>query len=225
MSFTFSHHQYLSPDIISLYFKPVSAFNYLPGQYVEVKFPDEHISSIGDNRWYTLSSSPSEDLLAITAKLIKPYSEFKNRIIKLKPGEEVILSQPIGDFVLPMDKKIPLVFISGGIGITPVRSIIKWLIDNNEQRQISLMNIVKKKQDMVFDGLFRDYKMSYISIVTENKEGVVPDTDNLIKISSPSSIFYISGPQTMVEYIAGNITNKYSSSQVIMDYFPGYSSI
>ena len=45
-------------------------------------------------------------------------------------------SQLAGDFILPEDKNKKLVFIAGGIGVTPFRSMIKYLIDKNEKRDI-----------------------------------------------------------------------------------------
>ncbi len=225
MKSVFSHNEFITPNIVSLYFTPEPEFDYLAGQYIELTFPDEHNSSIGDNRWFTLSSSPSESHLMITTKLNKPLSQFKDRLINLKAGDEVLMSEPIGDFVLPIDKSIPLVFISGGIGITPVRSIIKWLSDKNEQREITLNYIVKNDYDFIFEEIFKYYKLDYKPITTENSPSSDWVANKFQDGASPLSLFFISGPQIMVERIVDDITKDYGNNQVIMDYFPGYNSL
>ena len=225
MKAVISHRKDLTPDIVSIYFEPEEKLDFLAGQYVEVTFPDEVNAFIGDNRWFTLSASPSEKLLTITTRLNKPLSDFKSRLVNLKRDQEIILSEPIGDFVLPIDKTIPLVFVCGGIGVTPVRSIIKFLVDEKEQRQVTINYIVKHEQDLIFKDLFSDYSASLRPIITNTKGLTNMALDELIDGHTDKSLFYVSGPQLLVEDIVDKLERKYVNSQVIMDYFPGYSTI
>lgn len=223
MKIKFIERIQLNLDIISLSFEKPTGYNYLAGQYAEINFIDEKVDSIGDNRWFTLSSSPSESVITITTRLNKPLSKFKNKFVNLKAGDEVLISEPIGDFVLPIDKTIPLVFISGGIGITPVRSIIKWLLDNKEQREITIERIVRSEKDLVFNDLFLKYKMKYRHYINTTNTPLSSIFD-LTKFSS-NSLFFISGTQELVEHFTESLSVLYGRQSIIMDYFPGYTSI
>jgi glycine betaine catabolism B len=72
----------------------------------------------------------------------------------LKPGDKIIASRLAGDFVLPKSKDKKLVFIAGGIGITPFRSMIKHLLDINEKRDIILLYSNFKPADIVYKDIF-----------------------------------------------------------------------
>jgi len=72
----------------------------------------------------------------------------------------IIASQLSGDFVLPRNKRKKLVFIAGGIGITPFRSMIKYLIDKKEKRDIVLFYSNKKEEDIVYKNIFDEASKS-----------------------------------------------------------------
>jgi ferredoxin-NADP reductase len=224
MKAIFDHIEELTPTMFSLFFSTESKFNFIPGQYVEVSFPDEDSNNIENNRWFTLSSSPNEDLIAITIKVNPPLSVFKNSFISLKKGQEILISQPIGDFMLPINEDVHLVFISGGIGVTPVRSIIKWLIEQKEKRSIQLIYIAKDESSIIFDDVFKDYSMNYQKIFTTNKRPNSKEFIDELVNYNPGAMFFISGPQTMVESIANDLIERVGNINVIIDYFPGYDT-
>ena len=73
---------------------------------------------------FSLSSSPFDPLLEFTTRLRG--TEFKNALAALQPGSELELEGPYGTFVLPADAG-KVAFLAGGIGVTCVRSILRWL--------------------------------------------------------------------------------------------------
>jgi ferredoxin-NADP reductase len=225
MKVKFTHLDKKSPNLVSLNFEKSEDFEYLAGQYVEVSFPDETDAMSEGNRWFTLSSSPTEKKLTITTRLNAPLSKFKQRFISLKKGDEIVISEPIGDFVLPRDKSIPLFFISGGIGMTPVRSIVKYLSDLNESRQITLDFFIKDKSDAIFSDIFNGYTMNYFEFVTTSNNPTVKDLRPKLNIIDKNTLFFISGPQLMVESMTNGISQKFDRQQIVMDYFPGYPTI
>jgi ferredoxin-NADP reductase len=225
MNIVFDHREKEADNIYTFHFNLKGSFDYLAGQYVEVSMPGEINVTINGDRWYTLSSSPSEKFISFTTRFDKVISDFKNRLLKLQKGDEITISEPIGDFVLPIDKTLPLVFISGGIGITPVRSIIKYLLDKNEDRKVTLHYLAKNSDSLIFSELFKQYNMQFQTIITsEYKLDIEALVNNLWK-NNPESLFFVSGPQTMVENYVDVISSKFDDAQIVMDYFPGYSSI
>src|SRR5438128_2636442 len=139
MKVVFDHTQEtIASSIKSFWFKPTRPVHYTAGQYIELKLPHDKPDNRGERRWFTLSSYPTEPLLSITTKFTDPGSSFKRALLDMKQGQIINMSDPMGDFVLPKDDTIPLIFVAGGIGVTPVRSMIKWLSDKAEKRDIKL---------------------------------------------------------------------------------------
>src|SRR5258708_897456 len=113
-------------NVKTFWFQPPKGFTYTAGQFIELYIPHDNPDERGIKHWFTLSSSPTEPLISITTKYAgKKSSTFKQHLFVLKPGAELYAVEPMGDFVLPQDKSIPLIFVAGGIGVTPFRSMVK----------------------------------------------------------------------------------------------------
>src|SRR3990167_2473682 len=93
--------------------------NYTAGQFITLTVPHPNADDRGSRRWFTASSSPTEDYLSITTKLSQPGSSFKQALRQLAPGTPVEMLEPKGDFILPDDPTQPIVLVAGGIGVTP----------------------------------------------------------------------------------------------------------
>lgn len=133
-----------------------------PGQFAFLK-----VTSKGAFQWhpFTISSSPSRpEVITFT---IKSVGDFTSEISSLKEGQSAFLLGPFGNFVLPRDKDIPIVFLAGGIGITPFLSMIAWLADKGENRHITLLWANKTKQDIFAQKEFSGFqlKISGLKIV------------------------------------------------------------
>src|SRR6185369_15796787 len=104
---------------LSFWFRPERPVDYIAGQFTEIYLPHSGADSRGERRWFTLSSSPTDALVSITTQFIPTEgSTFKKELFGLRPGAALKLADPMGDFVLPKDPSIPLLFIAGGLGIT-----------------------------------------------------------------------------------------------------------
>ena len=130
------HIEQITADVYTFWFTPNKPLDYTAGQFTELTLPHEAADSRGIKRWFTLSSSPTEQLLGITTKLAEQPSSFMKSLFSLQPGDVVNFSAAMGDFVLPINKTIPLLFVVGGIGVTPLRSMMQWLKDSNQKSQI-----------------------------------------------------------------------------------------
>src|SRR3989344_3409331 len=123
----------------TIYFRPSQKFQYSAGQFIELIIDHKNPDSRGTRRWFTLSSAPHEPVLAVTTKTGPCLSTFKQALLRLNKDDEVEISQAMGDFVLPRSTTIPVLFIAGGIGITPIHSILKSHAHSTEDRHISLI--------------------------------------------------------------------------------------
>lgn len=231
MLVVFDRAESVAKNISTFWFRTPQKVNYTAGQFVEIYLPHINPDKRGTKHWFTLSSSPTEDRIAITTKLDTQHvSSFKQKLFSLSPGDEVKISEPMGDFVLPKDVTIPLVFVAGGIGITPVRSIIKWLIDSRQTRQIHLIYTAQDETELAFMDLFKSYDQQ-IDIILSNPK---PDWrgaigrltgKQLLKIAGHShdQYIYVSGPEPMTEKLEKELlAEKFPPSNLILDFFPNY---
>lgn len=218
-------------DISTFWFRPEQRLDYLAGQFINLTLP--HIGGRERNRrWFTLSSSPTEEYLSITTR-ISPQSTslYKRTLAQLPVGATVIASEPMGDFVLPMQQDTPILFVAGGMGITPVRSMVKWLIDRAQQRPIKVIYAVHQPRDIVFDTVLSEYNLEPHYIASEPdsawKHGVGRLNAEQILAHYPNKGYiYISGPELMTERLVDELKQKkFPSNKIVTDYFPGYAAL
>jgi len=108
--------------------KPETGYDFFPGQYAYFKLmfnTDEDIK--GNVRPFSFAGSPTNNELVIAVR--KNESVFIENLLRLEAGSEIFISEPMGNNILDDEKE--KVFITGGIGITPVRSILDYLSINN----------------------------------------------------------------------------------------------
>lgn len=227
----------LSLDTFAFYFNKGQDLRFIPGQYLEWTLPHKNSDSRGNRRYFSIASSPTEQDLMMLVKFYNPSSSYKKKLISLNPGEKIIASQVAGDFTLPKDLKKPIVFIAGGVGIAPFRSIVKYIIDNSIFCNIVLFYSNRTEDEIVFKDLFNDAKGKGIKTVFtltdknnipvnwQGKIGYISEEMLKEEMSDyKQRIYYVSGPQLMVQGIEKTLKNMgIKNKQIITDFFPGYS--
>lgn len=124
----------------SFFWEPDRKLDWIPGQYFyftlpELKFPDPR----GATRHFTTSTSPTEgNILRVTTR-IREESGYKQTLDTLPVGTIIDAEGPSGTFVLDEKESGNHIFIAGGIGVTPFRSMIKYAIDKNLDTKIALV--------------------------------------------------------------------------------------
>lgn len=212
----------------TFWFRPERRVRYVAGQFTELHLPHT-ADDRGIRRWFTLSSSPTEELVSITTRFAPKSSTFKQELAQLKLGMMLDLADPMGDFVLPKDTSIPIVFAAGGLGITPVRSMIKWLLDTNEKRDIQLLYADSIPEKLLFESLFTAYPLNYQPIIKRPPAGYTGEVgsltaDRILKaLADDRALVYISGPELLVEKLYKELQAKGAPAErLVADYFPGY---
>jgi len=210
----------------SLVFEPENILSWKPGQFIFYKIPHKNPDNRGIERHFTISSAPFERNIRLTTKFdLANGSSFKKALLGLQVGENIEAYNLGGDFTVD-SKGSGLVFIAGGIGITPFRSILVDLERKNNIKDIIMFYSCRDKQNIVFRKLWKELehnneglKIYYIfEPQLINKELIsrnVSDLDN--------RKFYVSGPLKMVEAVKKTLVGlNISKEKIIKDYFPGY---
>jgi ferredoxin-NADP reductase len=124
-----------------------NGFAYAPGQFVFVSFRSRHVSR--EAHPFTLSSSPSRPgALEMT---IRASGDWTGTVDRLAPGDRAWIQGPFGRFghlFVPPNRE--LVMIAGGIGITPMLSMLRFLADQEDRRAITLIWSNRSKARLVY---------------------------------------------------------------------------
>ncbi len=224
----------LATGVYEFVFASDKPFVFRPGQYLEWTLGFRFADTRGNRRYFTIASSPTEPTVRLGVKFYEPRSSFKRALLAMKINETISASQLAGDFVLPRDPKKKLVFIAGGIGVTPFRSMAQYLIDKKETRSAVLFYSNKTAADVaykeVFDraeavGLKTVYALSNEPLQVRGMyRGQIDGT--LIAREVPDykeRIFYISGPHGMVDAFKKTLRDMgVPRWRIKSDYFPGF---
>lgn len=109
--------EHLIDNVWAFHFQPTEPLVWTAGQFVRVELPHDNPDEQGTKRWFTNSAAPHEGIMQITTRVTD--STFKQALAKLVEGDELqLIENPEGDFVW-QDSKLPIIFVAGGIGVTP----------------------------------------------------------------------------------------------------------
>lgn len=197
-------------------------FDFSAGQYLEWTLRHKHADIRGNRRTFSIASSPTEQELRIGTKLPEKPTSFKMALSHMNAGDTIRISRLSGNFVLPEDPKQPVVLIAGGVGVTPYRSMLRSLVDKQETRDIQLLYTAATDADFQYRDLLKQaeafgVRTTYITdkVDSESLHKLVPQTSK--------KIFYISGPNKMVDYYRGLLhAQGVSYSSIKKDFFAGY---
>jgi ferredoxin-NADP reductase len=222
MNVTFDHAEQLNQHTKLLWFRPERQLDQIAGQFVELSLPHADADDRGTKRWFTVSSSPTEPLLAITSRFAPKASSFKRHLATIKTGDTLTISEALGDFVLPMQSDIRLIFVALGIGITPLRSIAAWLNDTHQYRDIDLLYAVRHSDDLLFLDIFQQQNMRIQTYINRDHEITA---DYIVRDIKPDQdcLLYLSGPELTIESLKIDLKSLgVANRQIITDAFPGY---
>jgi ferredoxin-NADP reductase len=225
----------LSPDVYDFVWKSDHQLQFKPGQYLEWTLPGAGSDLRGNRRYFTIASSPTEENIRLGVKFYPSGSTFKNKLLALNTGDIISASSLAGQFVLPKDTTEKMVWIAGGIGITPFRAMAQYMVDANESRDVTLLYSVRTPADLVYKDVFesaRGVGVNSLYIVNSLEgESQLPsmrvgmiDTSFIQKeiVDYKTKVFYISGPHGMVSGVSNTLRSiGVPPSQIHTDFFPG----
>lgn len=226
----------LSRDTFDFAFGTPSSLQFEAGQYMEWTLAHPRADSRGNRRFFTLASSPTEPSVHLGVKFYEKGSSFKKALSTLNENTAILAGHVAGEFTLPMDPDKKLVFVAGGIGITPFRSMLKYLIDTKQQRDVVVFYANRTVEDIVYQNVLDEanrqlgvpmiYTLTDETSVPRNWTGHVGRIDEtLIAQVVPDfreRLFYLSGPPQMVRGQERMLKRMgVRRRQIKKDFFPG----
>ncbi len=224
---SFESKEQIGSDIYNFVFRSKRRLKFQAGQYLEWTLGHKNSDGRGNRRYFTIASSPTEDKIYLGAKFYDEPSTFKQALRDLKVGDEVLAGQLAGEFTLPKDPDKKLAFIAGGIGITPFRSMLKYLLDKNERREIILFYTSRTEAEVAYKEIFeqatKQLGIKIVYVITERDGYLNAETIQTNAPDFQDRTYYISGPHSMV--VAFEKTLKglgIPRRQIKIDFFPGF---
>ncbi len=218
----------LTPSSYEFVFEGKAPFT--AGQYMEFTLPHHGADSRGMRRMFTIATSPGDKNVRFGIKIPEKSSTFKHSLMSLKAGTIVHATRIAGDFVLPADIKQPLLFVAGGIGITPLISFLRAY----KNRDITLVYAVSKPEEIAYRDVLA---VSGIKVIIVTSGGKVPHAPGGWKVINAPFVsaeilqreikdidkrtVYISGPPLMVNSVK-RAAKSLNAAHIKTDHFAGY---
>jgi ferredoxin-NADP reductase/Na+-translocating ferredoxin:NAD+ oxidoreductase RnfD subunit len=217
-----------TPDIYDFVFAADQPLAFAPGQYLEWTLEHDRPDSRGNRRYFTVASSPTEPDLIMGVKFYDQASSFKRQLYQIDEATVISAAQLAGDFTLPEDRRQKLAFIAGGIGVTPFRSMIKYLLDTKERRDIVLFYSARTAADLAYSDIFEQAERQLgIKVVYVINEAGKQLDEALIRVATPDFLqrtFYISGPRSLVDGFKKVLIDMgVERRKIKTDFFPGFA--
>lgn len=228
----------LASHLQEFVFTSSQKFAFQPGQYLEWTLPLKRTDGRGNRRYFTIASSPTEQEIKLGVKIEEANgSTFKKQLSEMKKDDMLAAGQLSGDFTMPKDTSKKLLFIAGGIGVTPFRSMMKYLVDKGEKRDIVMLYTTPHPDELAYIPVFDEaesklgVKVIYVITRDENapqdwkgKKGRI--NEDMLKEVAPDfkeRIAYLSGPNAMVDSYKSLLHQVgVNWKNIKADYFPGY---
>ena len=218
--------------------------NYTAGQFAFFDIGGVYNDPKGPIRHFTISSSPTENFIMFSTRIRD--SPYKKRLSTLEEGSRVKVRGPEGQFVLHEDYSKPAVFLSGGIGVTPFRSMIKYATDKQLPLRIVMFDSNRNRDNILFKQEFGDCaninkNLKIIYTISDGGQQQSSSTANdwkgeygridkamILKYLDTNmlnnSIFYICGPPSMLKAMQSLLQDNLEipKERIKVEEFTGY---
>lgn len=227
----------VAAETMAFHFEKPRNFTFTPGQAGDFILADPpETDAEGNKRSFSLASAPYEDDLIIATRMRD--TAFKRCLKTIPLGTEFILDAPWGELTLHEDTSIPAVFLTGGIGITPVRSIVLQATRDKLAQKLVLLYSNHRPEDAAFLDEFTaaqkanpDFtlvatmtQMEKSSLPWHGETGVIDKAmlkRHLSRLDYP--VFYISGPPAMVSAMQKTLSDAgVKADHIRAEEFSGY---
>jgi glycine betaine catabolism B len=221
-----------------------TTLNYTAGQFAFFDIGGVYDDPKSPIRHFTISSSPTENFIMFSTRIRD--SPYKKRLSTLEEGANVKVRGPEGQFVLHQDYSKAAVFLSGGIGVTPFRSMIKYATDEQLPLKITMFDSNRNRDSILFKKEFDEWanknkNLKIIYTISEDEQQQSSSTANdwkgehgridkamILKYLENNilnnSIFYICGPPSMLKAMQSLLQDNLEipRERIKVEEFTGY---
>jgi ferredoxin-NADP reductase len=208
-------------------FAKPAGFAFKPGQSVNLSLIDPPAEPNSARRTFSLASAPFESELAIATRM-REGSAFKRALKALPIGSNVRLTGPLGDMTLHEDAARAAVFIGGGIGITPFRSMLLQADHDRLEHRLLLAYSNRRREHAAFLAELqalerRNARFRLLAAMTDTDGMINDETLKRFVGDAPAPVYYLAGPPAMVAAMKAILArNGVGADDVRSEEFFGY---
>ncbi|TAM09843.1 MAG: FAD-dependent oxidoreductase [Nevskiaceae bacterium] len=202
-------------------------FQYAAGQFGDLVLPASCGLGEKDKHGFSYASAPYEDRLAMATRM-RATSAWKNAMRKVPDGSMIQMLALWGKFTLPETTSTPVVFITGGIGITPVRGIVAQATHDRTAHKMTLLYANRTPAQAAYVEDFkhfaaqnRNFTYTLVNTGTEGRIDAAKIRAHVPDVKAP--LYYLCGPEGMVngmrELLSGLGVDK---TRIKTEKFEGY---
>ena len=225
-----------SSDTTSYRFSRPAEYRFQAGQWYTIAIPSPEGPL---DRHFSHADSPTESSIELTTRLTG--SDFKNVLDLLPLGSEVEIEGPYGRFLFGYETP-KIAFLTGGIGVTPVRSMLRYLADTGGTGRIEGQELVVFYGSMTEDGIvykseFDEFErkivgLRVVHVITNPTEswkgygGFISADIIRAELADPGKWnYYVSGPPPMIAAMEKVMDQlQIPKAQTVVESFAGYTS-
>ncbi len=210
---TITRKEEVAEGTMAFYLQKPEDFIYISGQHATFRIinPTE-TDEEGDSRTFSFVTTPDQNEIGFTTRMRD--SAFKRILKDASPGLEIEVKNPRGSMILPSDSSRPLVFMAGGIGITPLISMVRQATKSQSPQKINLFYANRTIPQTAFlkelsETAEKNPNFIFIPTMTQEnpeKGNWTGETGRVTEVmvrkylpSLENTIFYLAGPTGMVQ--------------------------
>jgi ferredoxin-NADP reductase len=205
-------------------------FRFQAGQYITLEIPGVSLDGKSNARDLSIASAPSDENLEFAVRLRDSW--FKKELASLPLGSEVLVSEATGNLIVPENSSRPLVFLAGGIGIVPFRSILREMESGVIPAQnVRLFYSNRLPEDISFfeELLAMEKKhewFSFFSIITREEDHITKERLEKHLENFSEHEYFIAGPWSFFDGMVELMNScEVEKPQVHTERFCGYKSV
>lgn len=217
----------VAEETLEVSFERPAGFTFEAGQYVQVRLPKLLCRDPkGPSRVFSITSSPLDDE-RVSIAYRDTGSGFKQTLRELPIGEKVMIEGPHGFNTLPRDASRPVVFVAGGIGITPFLSMLRFA-DQTDRAvpRVTLLYANRNRKSAAYLEEVDELARRSARLTLRNHFGIVDEATirrSVGDLAAPR--WHIAGPPAMVDAVRGTLHSMgVDPPDVHFEEFVGYAS-
>lgn len=217
-------HREVAKGTYEVTFARPKSFTFLAGQYTQVALQTlAHSDPKGSSRQFSLATSP-QNLAEVSVVFRDSGSGFKRTLLELPAGAPISLEQGAGSFVLPLMSTKPLVFVAGGVGISPFLSYVRTVSGTQLTHHITLLYGNQNPESAAFRAELNIFAKQQRHVrIEEIYKQPTPELFAKYVSKLPAATWFVVGPPGMVATtVYGLETAGINPNSIIQESFDGY---
>ncbi len=213
-------------DTYSYYMDVPDGYTWRAGQHAIFKFREPAVAE-GEKaeRIFTIASAPQEQVLMFTTRIPEAHSAFKDVLLKqVQAGTMMVISQALGRFDFKMDEYEQSLVIAGGIGITPIRALLRQYAGTHPEHELTVL-YADDRGEFAYSDFWPVMQAQMpklnLQLISKREELTLCVNDYAARMAN-NAAYFIAGSPSMNAMVSRNLQNQgIKKENIVTDSFMG----